>query len=353
MEKSILIFVGSYTSESESRGIYAFRLAAGGRACELLGCVATAENPSFLWVDSANARLYAVRETSSAINQEGAVLVYRIDRTKGSLEQIGQIGSGGVGPCHLSVDQRHRTLFVANYHSGSVTSISLNNDGCPVDVSSCISLSGSSAHPQRQLSSHPHAILVTPDHRFALVADLGSDRLRVFNISDTGALSPAPDLDLAFPPGFGPRRLAIHPKGRILYVIHEIACKITVHRLGGRQLISPIAQSISTHGSDTSVVGDAADLVIDSSGRRLYASTRRTSSVRCYEIDESTGHLKMIIDLPSGGTCPQALMVASALVLAANMDSNSIDIINIARDRHPIHCNGVSIPRPSALAALC
>lgn len=207
------IYSGTYTEGTKSRGIYAFRLHSDG-SLKSLGCVARAVNPTFLCLDPDRQMIYAVEETLGGSSREGAILAYAVDRSSGDLELVSRLGSGGVGPCFLASAKTAGSLLFANYHDGSIGSIRLTGEGNLASRLSLVTLSGSSIHPQRQTCSHPHAIVTCFGGRYAIVADLGSDRLHVFGLSPDGEISDAPIMTRAVPPGSGPRHLVIHPSGR-------------------------------------------------------------------------------------------------------------------------------------------
>ena len=82
---------------------------------------------------------------------------------------------------------------------------------------------GSSVNPQRQRGPHAHSVNVSPDNRFAIVADLGLDKLMVYRFDAAkGALTPNDPPFAAVKPGSGPRHFAFHPSGKFAYVINEL-----------------------------------------------------------------------------------------------------------------------------------
>ena len=71
----------------------------------------------------------------------------------------------------------------------------LEEDGSLALCSDLHQHTGNSGNPERQEGPHAHMIRTTPDNRFTLAADLGTDQLLVYRI-DYGAhkLIPQPDL---------------------------------------------------------------------------------------------------------------------------------------------------------------
>src|SRR5438046_2112289 len=116
------VYVGTYTGTlphvaGRSDGIQIYDLT-DGRLTHL-GSVPS-ENPSFLATDRSGRTLYAVNELMQFDGEaQGAVSAFRI-APDGSLTWIGQRGTGGTGPCYVSVDRGDRWVMVANYYGGSV-----------------------------------------------------------------------------------------------------------------------------------------------------------------------------------------------------------------------------------------
>lgn len=345
-------FIGTYTVGTESKGIYALHFNTVANNTPKLRCVISQKNPSYLCINYSTKTLYAVEESFGSTGEEGGIWSYRIHDNGNALEALNKIGSLGVGPCFLSLDQQKQTIFTANYHSGSVTASRLLHNGSLGPVTSHIQLTGSSVHPERQRSSHPHAILVLPDNRHIVVADLGTDQLKVFNFdAKNGTLSTAPAFTLSFPPGFGPRHLALHPKRPFLYVIHEIASTVTTHRLDGADIISPPLQTLPVRPPHSTSIADAADIVIDEVNSLLYASTRKTDSLYRFSINPASGLLTSLDTFPSGGKSPHAIAVtpSGAFLCVANIQTNNVEIFRKKRNEIPQPIGRGQIPSPSAI----
>ena len=119
-----------------------------------------------------------------------------------------------VAGCHLAIDRTGRTLLVSNYHTGIIAALALGEDGAP-GPAQAIRHEGRGPHPERQAQPHVHSAAISPDNRFALVCDLGLDRVFSYRL-DAGAARLAP----ARPPftpdaaGSGPRHSAFTADGQ-------------------------------------------------------------------------------------------------------------------------------------------
>ena len=344
------LYVGTYTG-SGSEGIYAFRFDSEKASAVPLGCVARTSNPSTLYRARRAEILYAVDETTGTSKADGAVLAYRIDARAGTSELASLVSSFGVGPCYLATDSPEEHIFTANFHSGSLSCIRLHKDGTLDGATSRIQLNGSSVDPVRQRSSHPHAILPSSDGKHVIVTDLGADELLIFGFdAPRGILSEEPVGRVRFTPGSGPRHAAIHPSGKVLYVIHEIKSIITVHPFGGPDVVGPAVQTIATVSPGTPDPADGADILIDPSGSFLYATVRQTSTIRLYKVKNKKGELEVIADANSIGMTPQAICLSpdARWLLVANFDSSTVDIFSHA-EGHLSHIKALSVPSPSSV----
>ena len=199
--KSLPVYFGTYTRpDGSSKGIYRSTLdLETGKLSEPV-LAAETKNPSFIDIHPNGKFLYAVSEAGGA----GSVSAYAIDTDAGILKFLNQQPSGGVGPCHISIDHAARNLLVANYGSGSASVIPIKSNGRLGEPTGFVQHVGSSVNPRRQNEPHAHSINVSPDNRFAFVADLGIDKIMIYrldtekgtiekNIPPLQRSNPAPD----------------------------------------------------------------------------------------------------------------------------------------------------------------
>src|SRR3989442_8941669 len=166
-----LVYVGTYTTKTNSKGIYAYSYDAGTGKFKALGVAAETADPSFLTVHPGGKYLYAVNEIGNFNGEKsGAVSAYAIDRKTGKLTLLNQVASRGAGPCHISLDKTGKYVLVANYDSGTVAVFPVLDDGRLGKASAFVQHHGSSVNKERQEGAHAHWIGVTPGNQFALGA---------------------------------------------------------------------------------------------------------------------------------------------------------------------------------------
>src|SRR6266404_7874533 len=167
-DKPYLVYVGTYTNKTASKGIYAYLFDPGVGRLISLGVAAESEDPSFLAAHPSGKYLYAVNEIDHfGAQKSGAVSAFSIDHKTGKLALLNQAATQGAGPCHISLDKSSKFIFVANYDGGSVAVFPIREDGSVGPASAFVQHSGSSVNKERQEGPHAHWIATSPDNRFA------------------------------------------------------------------------------------------------------------------------------------------------------------------------------------------
>ena len=360
------VYLGTFTGQN-SKGIYVSRMNAEG---QLTPPQLAAENdrPVFLVADKQNRFLYAANETSSFQGTKaGSVSAFAIDAKTGKLKALNQESAKAPGPDHIDVDATGRMVMVANYDGSSVTSFPIKRDGSVGPAASFIQQTGHSVNPQRQAAPHAHSITVDPGNHFALVCDLGLDQILEFKIDPRdGTLTPQEtilplDIDptdrgrspfTSVKPGSGPRHLAFSPDGKFAYMISEIACTMTAFSFNPKYGELAELQTISTLPPGTEVQSNytAAEVVVHPSGKFLYGSTRGLDSLVVYRIDQSTGKLDLVQNVPSGGKVPRNFNIdpSGRFLLSANQDSANVTVFRIDAETGKLTSTGnqVSLEKP-------
>ena len=320
----IPIYFGTYT-KGASQGIYRGSLDTKTGKLKNLGLAVKAKNPSFLVAHPRKPWVFAVSEIG-----EGKVSSY-IVQEDGSLVLANQRSSGGSAPCHISLDRTGRTLLVANYGNGSIASYHIDLDGFLSEPVSVITHQGSSAHPKRQLGPHAHSIDVNPDNNRVYVADLGIDKLMIYNLAKGGALSPATPPSVALEPLSGPRHVAQHFNRRNLYVLNEMNRSIAAFAVDKTDGQLALIQRIDTLPKGAKPRGSTAEIAIHPTGRYLYASNRGHDSIAVYEINYETGRLTLLDHSSIIGKTPRhfAITPDGRFLLAAGQNSSDIHSFHI------------------------
>jgi 6-phosphogluconolactonase len=341
-----LVYAGTYT-RNNSKGIYAFRFSSSSGKLKSLGVAAEIANPSFLAFHPNRRFLYAVNE-----GNPNGVSAFALDPKTGKLTFLNQVSSQGSGPCHLAVDGTGRWLVVANYNNGTMAVIPVHPDGSLGEATQVERHQAAAGRPQRQGSPHAHCVVFSADNRFLLLADLGLDRIFVYQFdAGSGKLTPNEPAFAAMKQGSGVRHLAFHPNGRVLYAVDEIGLSVAAFHFDPAKGTLENFQYISTVPEGTK--GDCAEVAVNRAGTRLYASTRGADLISLFAIEPNRQTLTAMDRTPVLGKTPRhfTLDPSGKFLLAANQDSNDITIFRI----HPRtgQLTPVGMPIKDAPAPVC
>jgi 6-phosphogluconolactonase len=327
-----LVYIGTYTGP-KSQGIYVYKFEGATGKLAPLGLAANSDNPTFLALHPNQRYLYAVNELGNYQGHKtGSVSAFSIDRKTGKLTLLNVIASGNPGPCHLGVDHTGKYLLVANYNVGSVAVFPILPDGRLGNATAFLPHTGHSVNPKRQASPHAHSIYASPDNRFVVSADLGTDQVYVYRFdASKGTLAPNQPPFATVPPGTGPRHFAFHPSEKFAYVIEEMGSSLTTFSYDATGGVLHPLETISTVPKDYKGYNDCAELMIHPSGKFLYGSNRGHNSITVFSIDPIKGTPTPIEYVSTQGKTPRNFGIdpTGSYLIAANQDSNSLVVFGI------------------------
>lgn len=341
------LFIGTYTQslphvDGKADGIYSCQFAEDGRL--LIRHTTTGiENPSYLAFSPDKKYLYAVHEGGAG--EQGSVFAYTVDSQSGALTLLNRQSAYGDAPCHLCTDVTGKFLFAANYSSGNVLVYPLAADGRIQEPIDNVQHSGSGPNKARQEGPHAHMVLPTPDNQHLLVTDLGADLIVVYRFDgENGKLERVGAGTVE--PGAGPRHMALHGNGRILFVLNELDSTLTSFRFADGQL-TPL-QTLSTLPEDYSGESTCAAIRLGGNGRFVYASNRGHDSIATFAFDEAAELLTLVDHSATQGQTPRDFILLDDLLLVGNQDSDTVTHYQIDPATGVPHPTGQisSIPTP-------
>jgi len=254
---------------------------------------------------------------------QGGVQALAVDAASGRVTKLSDVRAGGGGTTLLWLDGPSSTLLAANYSSGSLATLPVAADGTLATISSLVSFVGSGPNTTRQQSPHPHDVSLDPTGHWALVTDLGADRIWVLPFDrQTGRLH------VHVAPGAGPRHMAWHPQGRWLYVVDELTARIDTYGWDSAKGELRLQQSLALDTPGFAGTPSASEVVMSADGRFVYVGNRGEHSLVALRADAKTGQLTQIQQIASGGKLPWhfTLDESGQWLLVSNRDSNTIAI---------------------------
>ena len=333
------VYFGADTAPGVSKGVYLSRFNPATGQLTAPALVAECVRPAYLALSPVTAghrRLYVTNEANDA---SATVTSYLMDSSSGALHPINQVTATAAGPCYVSLDATGEACFIANYAGSSIASYRVLPDGAlsqPVEHIDFKDPKFGKRGPVtlRQDVPHPHSTHLSPDNRFVLVSDLGSDSISVFAV-EPGARLGAPSVFRNPRAGCGPRHIAFHPNGRWIYSINELDSTID-HFLWTTtsSRTDPQGMLVNTgHFVKTTAPGfpagksTAAEVAISNDGNFLYASNRGEDSLVVFGIAEE-GKLTFLQRIPCGGKTPRNFTLSpdGRWIVCGNQDSATVTV---------------------------
>ena len=346
------LFIGTYTN-GQSKGIYVYRFNTNtGMGTEVSTMYAS--NPSYLSISPDGKHLYAASEGE----KEGAVIAYAFEPSTGQLAKLNSQSSQGACTCYISEDKSGKWVFVANYCSGSLVGLPVNTDGSLAPASQVIQQFGKGPDTARQEKSHVHSTIFSPDEKFLLSANLGTDQEHIYafdpamNIPLTNRM----DSVISLEPGTGPRHIVFHPSRPDVYIIGELAGTVDAFHFDNKSGKLTHFQRIRTTPESFNGDPGSADIHIRADGKFLYASNRGTANNLAVFAIEKDGKLVSKQYISVNGKHPRNFVIdpTSHFLLVANRDTNNIVVFSIDPVTGMLKATGkeISIPNPVCLKFL-
>lgn len=327
------IFIGTYTRkeghvDGKGRGVYMARRIGADSLGEIALVGEGLVNPSFITLSADGKFLYAVEETGAEVDTSGHLQAFAVEN--GRLRPINRQAVKGFAPCYVEVDPSRRFVLTANY-AGGVTFFPIASDGALLPASNVQRPQGSGP-TERQLASHPHSVKLSPDSRFAYVADLGADKIWIFEVDiKNNRLLPAETPAVALASGAGPRHLALSPAAPYAYVVNELNNTVTALRRDIPSGRLDTLESIGTLPEGFSGFNYTADIHLTPDGRWLYASNRGHNSIAAFAVGPKDGLLTPIGIFPCRGEIPRGFTISpeGRLLLVGNQNSDNLTAFRI------------------------
>ena len=320
MEKMYLM-VGSYaTPEEEGIKVYAWD-GEKGEAAYVSGLKGIS-NPSYQVVSADGERVYSVGEDDGLTSTAHAL---SFDKSQGRLALMNTQLTQGGAPCYINLSPNEDFVITANYMGGSISVLPTETSGRLCENVSTFAFEGEGVLKERQSQPHLHCVEFTPDGKFLLANDLGTDKIHVFPLTSGGKLDEMGTFDVELEAGSGPRHLCFSKDGRFAYLINELSGKVTALSYKGETL-TPIqyieADTVNAQGS--------ADIHLSPDGKFLYASNRlKADGIAIFSVNQETGMLTKA-GYQLTGIHPRNFIITpdGRFLLVACRDSNVIQIFS-------------------------
>ncbi|MGI6280071.1 MAG: lactonase family protein [Acutalibacteraceae bacterium] len=274
-----------------------------------------------MYMEIKDNRLFAVLRDPGD-RGEGGIVSFTLDNEGNLTDQSDFIYTKGVGVCHLAVTDAG--IFAANYLSGSVFRTP--------DL--LVTHKGKGVNPKRQEGAHTHCTVPTPDGRYICVADLGLDKIFVYDMH----LNPVSFVKL--PDGAGPRHVVFSEDGRFMYCITELSSQVfSFTYLNGR-----LEFEASIDALPKDFTGENTAAAIRISGEYLYISNRGHDSIIVFKLNG--GEMTHLATVSCGGRGPRDFNICGDLLVCTNENSDNVTFYKLQNGIPKITDFELKIPHP-------
>lgn len=317
------LLIGTYTDTDKSQGIYSYDINIKSGVFKQRSVTKGVSNPSFLAITPDKTFVYSVSESSNG----SSAAAFKFDEKTATLTLINTSLTRSDGPCFISVTDKN--VFTANYGGGSLSVFGRKADGSLTDALQVIQHTGKSVNTERQGEPHVHQVLVSPDKKYVIVNDLGTDKVTVYkyhpSVSSDKVLTPFDTLTVKL--GSGPRHAVFTKDGSRLYLVHEIDGTVSALRCKDG-VLSLLQETTVNH--KTGIIDRTADVHLSPDEKFLYITNRGTANdITCFSVG-ADGKLTFKQQISTGGDGPRnfAITADGKYIFVAHQFTDNISIFS-------------------------
>lgn len=291
-------------------------------------------NPSYITISHNGKLLYSITDDG--------VQAYQI-LPDGGLKELNRKSINGMRGCYISTDYEDKFLFVAGYHDGKITALSLKADGAINKITDEIYLKGMGSVAQRSARAHINCVKMTRDNKYLCATDIGMDHVKVYELDHKqGTLKQVDiiraELDSA------PRHIKHSQDGKFSYVINELNNTIAVYSYADTEngpefeKVQTIPTANSYHAGDTA----ASAIKLSADGKYVFCSNAGDNSVGAFKRNTKTGELEKLFVLPISGEYPKDIAITdnNKYLISLNNESSTITFFKMDLKEKTLVMNG-------------
>jgi 6-phosphogluconolactonase len=346
---------GNMGEQNEGLSVFDLDMATG--ALRHIQAVRGVRNPTFLALHPTLPLLYAAeRETTTWGPIEamaGGIVTFEIG-ADGQLTQRDRMPVG-FGATYISAHPSGRYLFTAMPAPHSVAVFPVRPDGRVDPAIHIVQHQGRGVNTITLERPFPHSIRPDAAGRRVLAADMGLDRIIIYDLDeDTGRLAPAEHPYAQTNNGAGPRHLWVHPTNRWVYVVNEIDASVAAFSYDADSARMRIVNTVSTRPEGFEGHNTGAQIVVHPSGRFVYSSNRGHNSIAMLSIDQETGRTRLLGLEPTQGLSPRNFNIdpTGQFLVAGNGNSDTLISFRIDQESGLLAPTGAPVSSPHPVCVM-
>ena len=312
------MYVGGYTGrDSNDGGLRIIDIDLKKSVFSLVSEADAGPSPSYICVSKMRGMVYAANEATIVVDEVrvGSVTALKLDADGNYANKVKEVYLQNGGPCYVSITPDEDFLLLAHYGSGTISVVSLDGNGLPMEVTDAIVFREEGIN-----SARGHMAIVGPNGKIYFTC-LALDKVMIFDLDKiTGKLTQTGYGML--PQGAGPRHFEFSKDGTKMFVINELGSSMTVFDVANDGNIHE-KQTISTLPEGWSGQNSCADIHLSKDGKYLYGSNRGHNSIVTFKV-MADGKLSFAGTTPCGGNHPRnfTLDPSGKYLIVANTNAN-------------------------------
>ena len=234
--------------------------------------------------------------------------------------------------CFIDVDSTGEYIYVAGYHDGKITMLSLTEYGGLNKIVDEIYMKGLGKPYEDNYRPHVSCCKLTPFERYLCVADLSVDNYKVYAVNrhygslERASLIPC-ELDS------DPREIVFSQTGRFAYTVCTQNKQIEAFSYEPEDKAPKFTSIQKLNLKDKGMSPGAAPYAITRSynGEYLLASIVEDNSVTFIKRDKETGLMEFDFNMPISGDFPKDIQMFpnDRFLASVNHDSNQITVFKV------------------------
>jgi 6-phosphogluconolactonase len=274
--------------------------------------------PSYIALASSKKFLVVTNESDDAAGGLTSASV----AADGTLTKLNHVSGNDGGFTYVAIHPGGYA-FGASYNGGSLSVFPVGADGM---------LGAEADNMDFGAMAQTHCVAIDSSGMHLLVPNKGNDEVAQL-LFNTGAISANQPARVAAANGAGPRHIAIHPNGKLAFVINELDSTMTPYQLAASGTLTA-GTPVSTLPSGFNGQNSGAHVEVSPDGKFVYGSNRGHDSIVVFSADQTTGALTLVQHQPSGGQTPRDFDMDpyGRFIVVANQGNSKVAAFGIGDD---------------------
>nr|WP_313569224.1 lactonase family protein [Pantoea dispersa] len=381
-----IVYVGTYSGEHGKGGIYTYEMSKDSKKLTEIQHVNTPAQAGYQVVNQSTLNLYSVDERKNdgrgPVSSPAKVYSFKIDERTGKLKLLNSMIAPGANPTFLSLNVDKHKLFTANhggfehiekvvfedgkwqskydYDDATVIMYDLDKTGAIAGIGDLVVLKGHGQDPSTskqlaghaQANSHAHSSVVSPDGKYLLVCNKGTDEILVYSIEGKLKLINR----YQFPKVSAPRHLVFSDEKRF-YLDLELSNQVASMNFDPENGKITLVDKISAVPPSFKGYNEPAEIRLNPNHKYVYVNNRGSDDISWFAI-QANGSLKWKGSVPLAKSLNPGVAARSFAfspdkhhLFVADRPDNKVKIYDVSEEDGSLKAVGeVEVPQPAFIS---